>query len=135
MYRIPQDIDPVSFVKGVPTSCESPKVDKPLSPQAEKPTLESLKSPSPGNAQGPTSAVGTPTSSLHATPSHDATKIPQRPETTEMPEVIPPSHRSSGLGAPGGPHTGEGSSVPSSGAQPRPFSHVAESLWDNLDFI
>jgi hypothetical protein len=52
-----------------------------------------------------------------------------------MPEVIPPSPWSYGLGAPDGLHTGEGSSVPSFGTQPRLFSLVAESLWDNLDFI
>jgi hypothetical protein len=51
-----------------------------------------------------------------------------------MAEVIPPSPESYGLRAPSGPHTGEGSSVPTYGAQPRPFLHVAESLWDNLYF-
>jgi hypothetical protein len=135
LYIIPQDIDPVSSMKGAPTGGESLKVDKPPSPQAEKSAPESLKPPSPSNEQGSTGTEGTPTSSFHGTPSHDTMNISQRSELTETPEVIPPSPWSLGLGAPGGPHTSKGSSRPSSGAQPQPFSHVAESLWDNPDFI
>jgi hypothetical protein len=111
LYRIPQDIDPVSSVKGVPTGGESPKVEKPLSPQAKKSAPESPKAPSPKNAQGPTGAEGILTSSFHATPSHD-TNTSRRLDPTEMPKVTPPSPQSYGLEAPSGPHTGEGSSVP-----------------------
>jgi hypothetical protein len=135
LYRIPQGIDPFSSMKGVPTGGESPKLDKGLGPQAEKSTLDSLKPMSPRNAQGPTSTVGTLTSSFHATPSHDTTNIPQRPEPTEMSNVIPLSPRSYGVRALDGPNTGECSFVPSSEAQLRTFSHVAESLWDNPNFI
>jgi hypothetical protein len=109
-YRIHQDINPISFVKGVPIGGESPKVDKPPSPQAEK-------SAGPGNAQGLTSTVGIPTSSFHTIPCNYNMNIAQRPEPTEMPEVIPLSPWSYGLITPGGPHTDEGSSIPSSGAQ------------------
>jgi hypothetical protein len=45
------------------------------------------------------------------------------------------SPQSHGLGALGRPQLGEGSFVPCSGKQPRQYSCVAESLWDNLDFI
>jgi hypothetical protein len=110
-----------------PTRWTSPRVLK----------LRSLRQNlwSPRNAQGLTGAEGTPTSSFHATPSHDTPNIPQRPEPTEMPKVIPSSPQSYRLGAPDGPHTCEGSSMPSSRAQPRPFFHVAECLWDIPDFI
>jgi hypothetical protein len=135
LYRIPQDIDPVSSVKGVPTGGESPKVDKPPSPQAEKSAPESPKPSSPGNAQGPTGTEDTLTSSFHATLSHNTVNISQMVDPTEMPDVIPLSPWSYGLRAPSGPHTCEGSSVPTSRAQLCLFSHVVESLWDNPDFI
>jgi hypothetical protein len=124
-----QTIDSDSFVKGVPTEGESPKVDKPRSPLAGKPALKSLKPPSPESAQGPSGVVDTPTSPSRATLSHDATNISPTLEATETPEVFPPSPRSYGLGAPGGPPTDEGSSVTSSRTQPRPFLCVAESSW------
>jgi hypothetical protein len=93
-------------------------VDTPLSPLAEMSALQSLKPTTPGNAQGPTRAEGTATSKFHATPSHDTVNIPQRPEPTNMPEVIPLSPRSYELGAPNGPRASKGSSMPSSRAQP-----------------
>jgi hypothetical protein len=102
LYRIPHDIDPISSVKGVPTRSESPKVDKPPSAQGEKFAPAPSKPPSPGNAQGLTGTEGTLTSSFHNTSSHDTTNIPQRPEPTEMSEVIPPSPLSYGLGVPVG---------------------------------
>jgi hypothetical protein len=40
-----------------------------------------------------------------------------------------------GLEALGGRQPGEGSFVPRSRKQLHQYSHVAESLWDNLDFI
>jgi hypothetical protein len=65
----------------------------------------------------------------------DAANNPPRPESAEQPEMPPPSPRSYGLGTPSGSQNGEGSSMPWSGKQLRPFLHVAESLWDNPDFI
>jgi hypothetical protein len=135
LYRIPRDINSDSSVKGAPTDSESPKVDKPPSPLAEKPVLEPSKPSSPESVQGPSGAVDTLTSPSRATSSHDTTNISPRPEPTETPEVFPPSPRSYGLEALDGPPTGKCSFVPSSGTQPRLFSCVAESLWDNLDFI
>jgi hypothetical protein len=135
LYRIPQDIDPVSSIKGVPTGSRSPKVDRHPSAQAEKTTQESLKPLSPSNAQGPTSTEGTLTSPFHATPSHDTMNISLRSEPTAMPKMIPSSPQSFRLGAPSGLHTGKGSLVPSFRAQLRLFLRVVESLWDNPDFI
>jgi hypothetical protein len=50
----------------------------------------------------------------------------------EKDPIIP---KSFGLGAHGGPQLGEGSSVPRPEKQPRQYSRVVESLWDNPDFI
>jgi hypothetical protein len=110
-------------------------VDKPLSLLAEKSTLETSKPSSPESAQGPTSAEGTLTSPYCANLSHNTTNISPRPEPTEIPEASPPSPRFYGLEASSGLYTCKGSSVHSSGTQPRVFSHVAESLWDNPNFI
>jgi hypothetical protein len=49
-----------------------------------------------------------------------------------MPPLSPRSH---GLGAPGGSQNDEGSSMPRSGKQLQLYSRVAESLWDNPNFI
>jgi hypothetical protein len=65
----------------------------------------------------------------------DAANNSPRLESAEQPKMPPPSPQSHGLGAPGGSQNGEGSSIPQSRKQPQPFSYVAESQWDNLDFI
>jgi hypothetical protein len=56
-------------------------------------------------------------------------------EPAESPRASPPSPQSHGLEAIGGSQHGEGSSVPQSEEPPWQHSWVAESLWDNLDFI
>jgi hypothetical protein len=110
-------------------------VDKPLSPQAEKTTPEPLTHLSLTGAQSPISAVGTPTSPTHMASGWDAANNSPRPKSAKCPDMPPPSPWSYGLGALGGSQNGERSSMPQSRKQPRLFLHVAESLWDNLDFI
>jgi hypothetical protein len=60
---------------------------------------------------------------------------PLRQETPKSPKTTPPNPQSYGLGAVGGVHLGEDSSIPSSRRQQRIYSQVAESLWDNLEFV
>jgi hypothetical protein len=57
------------------------------------------------------------------------------PELAQSPEASPPSPRSYGLGAIDGYQLGEGSFMPLSEEQPQQHSQVAESLWDNPEFI
>jgi hypothetical protein len=65
----------------------------------------------------------------------DAAHQPPRPDPAMHKDASPISPKSFGLGAHGGPQPGEGSSVPRLEKQPQQYSCVAESLWDNLDFI
>jgi hypothetical protein len=62
-------------------------------------------------------------------------RVPPRPEPAELPEASPPNPQSYGLGAPSGPRLDEGSSAPESRKQPLQYLCVAETIWDNLDFI
>jgi hypothetical protein len=110
-------------------------VDKPPSPQAKKTTSEPSKPPSLTGARGPIGAGGTLTSPTHMALGLDAANNSPRPESFEQPEIPPLSPWCYELGAPGGSQNGEGSTMPRSRKQPRPFSHVAESLWDNPYFI
>jgi hypothetical protein len=98
--------------------CHTPKVDKPLSPQAKGIASEPLKPQSPKGAQNPAGAKGAPTSHSCTTLSHVATHTSPRPEPTDLTETSPPRSRSYGLGAPGGPRTDEGSSMPQFRRQP-----------------
>jgi hypothetical protein len=58
-----------------------------------------------------------------------------RLDSVECQEVSPQIPKSFRLGAHGGPQTCEGPSMPRPKKQPRQYSRVAESLWDNPDFI
>jgi hypothetical protein len=110
-------------------------VDKPLSPQAERTTPEPMKPSSTKDARGSPSDGGAPTSPTCAASGQNSTGTSSGSEPAESPEASPPSSRSYGLGATGGYQHGERSSVPQSEAQPRQQSRVAESLWDNPEFI
>jgi hypothetical protein len=57
------------------------------------------------------------------------------PEPTESPRASPPSPQSHGLGAAGRSQHGEGSSTPQPEEALQQRSWVAESLWDNSNFI
>jgi hypothetical protein len=114
---------------------ESQKVDKAPSPQAEKSTSEPLKPPSPKGVPNPASAESAPTSPTHAALSHDAASTSPILEPAEFPEAPPPSTQLYGLEATGGLWPNERSSMPKSRGQPRWYSCVAKSLWDNLEFV
>jgi hypothetical protein len=132
---VPQAIPSAPHAKNVPAGGESPKVDKPMSPSAEKPTLEKSSPPSTGKAKGYVGAEGAPPSPTTADSRRDTTHDSPRPDPTELSGMSPQNSQSYGLGAPGGHQLGEGSSIPESRKQPRQYSHAAESLWDNLEFI
>jgi hypothetical protein len=110
-------------------------VDRPPSPQVERTTLDSLKPSSPKGAQRSPGAGGTLISPTCATPSEDPAGASSALEPIESPRAPPPSPRSHGLGVVGGSQHGEGSSTPQPEEVPRQHSWVAESLWDNPDFI
>jgi hypothetical protein len=113
----------------------SPKVDKPPSPQTEKTMPDALKPSNPNGAQGYPGAGSAPTSPTHATLDHDLVGASSVMGPAKSPRVSPPSPRSHGLGAADEYQRGEGSSVPQPEEVLRQHSWVAESLWDNPDFI
>jgi hypothetical protein len=135
LSAVPQDIDLVTSAKSVPVGGESPKMDKPPSLQTEKTTLEPTKPRSPEDAQGPVNVENAPTSLTPFTSSHDVVLDSLRPEYAKCPGMFLWSPRSHGREAPGGSQPDEGSSMPRSREQPRPHSRIAESMWDNPDFI
>jgi hypothetical protein len=102
LCRVPEDINPAPSTKSVPVGSESPKADKPPSPQADTTTPEPLKPPSATGAQSPIGADGTLTSPIHMASGQDAANNSPKPESTEWPEMPPPSPRSYGLEAPCG---------------------------------
>jgi hypothetical protein len=122
-------------MKSAPAGGESPKVDKPLNPHTERTAPDSPKPSSPKDVQGSPGACGALTSSTHATLSQDAASTSSGPEPAESPRASPPSPQSCGLEAADGSQHGKGSSMPQSKEPPRYRSWVAESLWDNPDFI
>jgi hypothetical protein len=132
---VPQDIHSNSHAKNLVPKSESPKVDKPLSPSARKTFPETSKPLSPKNNNALASAASNLTSPCAANLGHDATHQSARQDPTEHQEVSPQSPKSFRLGAHGGPQNGEGPFVPRPEKQLHQYLHVAESLWDNLDFI
>jgi hypothetical protein len=132
---VPQDIHSTSHAKETFVESESPKVDKPPSPSARKSTPDMSKALGPEDMEDPTSTKGIPTSPSDASLCRDAAHQSPRTEPTKHPEASSQSHKSFGLGAPGEHQPGEGSSMPRFGKQPRQYSCVTESLWDNQDFI
>jgi hypothetical protein len=132
---VPQDIHSASHAKKTLVENESPKVDTPLSPYARNSTPKMSKPPGPEDMENPASAKGVPTSPSDASLGHDATHQSHGPEPTLRPKASPHSPKSFGLGVPSGCQPSEGSSMPRSGKQPHQYSHVAESPWDNPDFI
>jgi hypothetical protein len=80
-------------------------------------------------------AGGAPPSPTHSASSHDPVGTSSGPKPTEFPEATPLSPRSYRLGPAGGYDPGEGSPLPWSKNLPCQHSWVAESLWDNPEFI
>jgi hypothetical protein len=114
---------------------ESPKVDKPPSHSTRK-ALPKLLNPS--GIEGthvPTGAASNPTSPPAADSRCDAARQSPSPDPAMQQDASPITPKSFGLGAHGQPQPGEGSSVLRSGKQPQQYLRVAESLWDNPDFI
>jgi hypothetical protein len=132
---VTQDIKPDSSAKSAPIGSESPKVDKPPSPPAEKTAPEPPKPPSPKDTQGSPGVGGAPPSPTHAASGQNPTGTSSGLESSKSPEASSPSPWSYGLRAAGGYQHGEGSSVPQSEEPLQHHSWVAESLWDNPEFI
>jgi hypothetical protein len=93
------------------------------------------KPPGPEDTKDPAGAKGALTSPSDTSLGCDTAHQFPRPKPTKHPEACSQSPKSFGQGAPGGRQPGEGSSVPRSRKQPRQYSHIVESLWDNPDFI
>jgi hypothetical protein len=87
------------------------------------------------NIEDSAGTKGVVTSQSDACFRHDAAHQSPRLEPTDHLKASPQSPKSFGLGVIGPHQPGEGSSVPSSGKHPCQHSYVAESLWDNLNFI
>jgi hypothetical protein len=85
--------------------------------------------------ENPASAKGVPTSPSDASLGRDTTHQSLGPEPTLHPKASLQSPKSFGLRPPSGCQPSEGLSVPRSRKQPHQYSCVAESLWDNPDFI
>jgi hypothetical protein len=109
---VPQDINPDSSTKSSPVGGKPPKATKPPTPNAKETTQESSKSMSPDGTQDSLGAGGALTSPTQAASSSNPAGVSSGPEPTESPRTSPMSPRSYGLGAIGGYHPGEGSSVP-----------------------
>jgi hypothetical protein len=131
---VPQDIPSASPVKNIPMESESSKVDKPPSPSAGKTILEMPNLPGSEDINVPP-GVASNLPPLAADPSCDVVHQPSRPDPAVHQDASLISPKSFGLGAHGGRQPSEGSSVPRPEKQSRPYFHVAESLWDNPDFI
>jgi hypothetical protein len=96
---------------------------------------ESLKPPSPKGACSPPGDGSAASSSTHVSPGRNPMGTSFGPEPSESPEASPLSPRSYKLRVVGGYQPGEGSSVTQFEKQPRLYSQVTESLWDNPEFI
>jgi hypothetical protein len=114
---------------------ESPKVTKPSIPNTKEVVQESLKPMSPDGAQDSPGANGAPTLPIRAALSSNPVGVSSGPKPTESPRTSPTSPRSYGLGATGGYHPREGSSVPWLAKPSQQYSWVAESLFDSPEFI
>jgi hypothetical protein len=135
LCRVPRDIDLTSHAKNPTAESESPKVDKPLSSPIGKPTPEVPKPLSPKDSGVPANNESAPSFPSATGLGSNATQPSPHPEPFKHPEVSPQSPQSFGHGAPRGSQPGGNSFVPRSRKQPRQYSRVAESLWDNPDFI
>jgi hypothetical protein len=133
--RVPQDITSTPHARDIHPESESPKVNKPTSPSARK-TLPKMPNP-PGSedTQVPIGSASNPTSPPNADLRCDAGYQSPGPDPTMHQDAFPISPKSFGLGAHGAPQLGEGSSMLRPRKQPWQYSCVAESLWDNSDFI
>jgi hypothetical protein len=135
LCRVPQDINPDSSTKSVPTSGESPKTNKPPTPNTEKTVLGSSKPPSLGGTQNSPGAGGAPSSFAQSAPSPSPTGASSSSKMAKSPKTSPPSPQSYGLGSVGGYPLGCDSSVPCPEKQPWQYSRIAESLANNPEFI
>jgi hypothetical protein len=111
---VPQDIPSAFLARDIHPKGESPKVDKLPSPSAKK-TLP--KTPNPLGSKD-TGAMSTPTSPLAGDSRRDAAHQSPRLDPAMHQDASPASPKSFGLGAHGGPQSGEGSSVPRLEKQP-----------------
>jgi hypothetical protein len=112
-------MNPDSSTKSVPTSGESPKVDKPSTPDTKMPVLGSSKPPSSGGARNSPGAGGAHSSFPIAAPSLGPTGASSGSRLDEPPKTSPPCPWSYGLGSTGGyPHGGD-SSMPRPEKQPQ----------------
>jgi hypothetical protein len=133
--RVPQDIPSASPTRDIQPKGESPKMDKPPSPSTRKPLQRHQTPAGSEGTRNPTGPMSNPTSPPTSDSQCDATHQYPRPDPARHQDASPVSPKSFGLGAHGGQQSGEGPSVLRSWKQPRQYSRVAESLWDNLDFI
>jgi hypothetical protein len=132
---VPQDFNQDSSVKNTPAGGESPKVDKPPNLQVKRTAPDFLKPSNPKGAQGSPGASDALTSPTRGAPDQDPADASLVPGPNKCPRTSPPSPQSHGLRATGGSQHGEGSSEPRPEKVPRQHSRVAESLWDNSEFI
>jgi hypothetical protein len=95
-------------------------VDKPLSPK---------------DAQGSSGTGGALPSPTCDASGHNPAGASSGLETVESPKTSPPCTQSYGLGSASGHETGEGPFMPQSEKPLQQHSRVAESLWDNPEFI
>jgi hypothetical protein len=93
------------------------------------------KPPGPEDTNALAGATSNPTSPSTTNSGRDAAHQSPRWGPTERQEASLQSPKSFGLEAHGGPQPVEGLSVPRPEKQPWQYSCVAESLWDNPDFI
>jgi hypothetical protein len=132
---VPQDINPNPSTNSASVGDESPKETKPPTPNAEETVQEPSKPPSLDGARNSSGAGGALTLPTRAAPSANPAGTSSGPEPTESSRTSPMSPLSYGLGAIGGYHHGEGSSMPLPEKPSRPYSRVVESLFDNPKFI
>jgi hypothetical protein len=132
---VPQDIPSASPAKNILLESESPKVDKPPSPSAGKTLLETPNPQGSENINVPNGAASNPTTPPATDLRCDIAHQSPRLDPARHQDASPVSPKSLGLGAHGGTQPGGGSSVPSPEKQPRQYSQVVESLWDNPNFI
>jgi hypothetical protein len=132
---VTKDINPDSSTKSASVDGESSKVNKPLTPNTKETVSESPKPSNPGGAHSSPGIGGAPSSSARAALSPNPAGGSSGPEPAESPKTFPTSPRSYGLGTASGYQPNEGSFVPRLKKQSRQYSRVAESLFDNPEFI
>jgi hypothetical protein len=110
-------------------------VDKPSSPSDGKTLPETPNPLGLEDINVPTGAASNPTSLSVADLIRGTAHQSLRLDPTERQDAFPLSPMSFGLGAHGGPQPGESSYVPRPEKQQRQYPYVAESLWDNPNFI